>query len=627
MPLREAIEMCGIAGFFGHRSVPAATVDAMRRAIARRGPDAFHVAGNSGNGDGFSRCDTWEGLQSAMLHARLSIRDPRPLADQPMSSEDGQVWMCYNGEVYGWEGERSSLQAAGHAFRTTSDTEFILNAYREWGWAGLLPRLRGMFALVIADFRVGKVYAARDRMGLKPLVYYHDQARGEFAFSSLVRGALPYLPPDRRAFSPAGIDAFLAHRTIPAPGTVFSSLQRLENAHCLEYDLATGRLEKWRYWSATPLEDGGETWQQELDKAIALRTASDRPVGLFLSSGIDSTVLASRLSEQGYRNIQTFTASFSNPAMDESERAGRIAASLGMSNVRVPIPDDPGEDFAQIVADLDEPFADPSSFPTWYLARAAVDQVKVVLCGDGGDEMFAGYKRYRQHLRSAWRRNWPPLGFLRPQPQVMPGKARRLALEASLDWLSAYPLRFSGIGMSERAALQPDFPVAAHYWRLSGDINEASPLQQLLAVDRENYLPEYILRKADLLTMAHGLEGRAPLLDHVFVGKVQAMPEFERFTHPAKQALAAVCPQADEFAFFSRKKMGFNPPVSALLASLSERLDGLPERLSKYSDGQLDAAALAVAVSGWQSGKGYGEQLLQLLILDESLRQLEELEN
>lgn len=614
--------MCGIAGFFGRRPVSGAALAAMRSAIARRGPDAFHVAGSRDGSSSFALQEEFAGLNRALLHARLSIRDPRPVADQPMRSDDGEVWLCYNGEVYGWEAAKAGLQEAGHVFNTTSDTEFILHAYRQWGWEGLLPRLRGMFALVIVDRRIGKVFAARDRMGLKPLVYYHDAASGEFAFASLVRGVLPYLPAEQREFSPAGIDAYLAHRTIPAPGTIFTHIRRLENGHTLEFDLASGELKKRRYWSPEPLADAERSWQAELDQAIALRTVADRPVGLFLSSGIDSTVLASRLAEQGYCNIKTFTAAFDNPVLDESSRAAAIARRLGMANERVTMPADTVADFAQIVADLDEPFADPSSFPTWYLARRAVESVKVVLCGDGGDEMFAGYKRYRQHLRSAWRRHLPAIGGLRPQASICPSKGQRLALEASLRWLDAYPLRFSGIGLSERAALQPAFAVDAHYWRIPDQLADKTPIEQLLAIDTENYLPEYILRKADLLTMAHGLEGRAPLLDHVFVRRVHAMAAAERFTDPAKQALAGLCPQAAEFAFFSRKKMGFNPPVAGLLASLQDRLTGLPERLAVLTKGQLSATALTAAVAQWRSEKSYGEQLLQLLILDESLAQL-----
>ncbi|MBS1189853.1 MAG: asnB [Rhodocyclaceae bacterium] len=613
--------MCGIAGFFGQRPMGNGEVEAMRAAIARRGPDAFHIAGGDAGGP-FTANATGRPLQRALLHARLSIRDPRPCADQPMANGDGSVWLCYNGEVYGWEEDARYLESQGYPFATHSDTEFILRGYEHWGLDGLLPRLRGMFAFAIVDLRRGKVYCARDRLGLKPFLYYHDPKGREFAFASLVRGVLPYLPADRRNFDPEGIDAYLAHRTIPAPRTVFSHIRRLENGHCLEFDLETGALSRRRYWSPEP--EAGD-WRVELDRAIALRTVADRPVGVFLSSGVDSVVLASRLAHQGYTNIQTFTAGFSTPEMDESPRAAAIAARLGLGNRRIAIPDEAGGDFEAIVADLDEPFADPSSFPTWYLAREAVNEVKVVLCGDGGDELFGGYKRYRQHLRSAWRRHLPPLACLRPAPQVAPGKGERLKLEAALTWLDAYPLRFSGIGCSERAALQPDFHVRPHWWRLPEDVSRRPPLEQLLAIDGENYLPEYILRKADLLTMAHGLEARAPFLDHRFVEQVLAMPPAERFTSPAKKALAGVCPEAEEFARLSRKKMGFNPPVGRLLARLSSRLQGLPERLAACSGGQLPAPVLRQAVDIWEGDPGRGEQLLQLLILDESLAQLQAL--
>ena len=617
--------MCGIAGFFGHRPVSGAAIGAMRAAIARRGPDAFHTAGCRQAGDPIALHSQPESLSVALLHARLSVRDPRPVADQPMRSEDAQVWVCYNGEIYGWEADKATLQAHGHQFFTRSDTEFILRAYLEWGWTSLLPRLRGMFALVVVDLRIGKVFAVRDRLGLKPLVYYHDQANGEFAFASLVRGVLPYLPSPRRAFSPSGIDAYLTHRTIPAPHTIFSHIHRLESAHYIEYTLSSGELTKQAYWSAHALQDHQNTWQTELDQAIALRTAADCPVGLFLSSGVDSVTLAQRLAVQGYQNIHTFTAAFANPEMDESQAARRIAERLGLHHTRVLIPEDSVADFAQIVADLDEPFADPSSFPTWHLARAAVASVKVVLCGDGGDELFAGYKRYRQHLRSAWRRHLPVCTQLRPAALVCPSKRQRLALEASLSWIDAYPLRFSGISLSQRAALQPDFPVAHHYWRMPQGIDALTPIEQLLAVDRQNYLPEYILRKADLLTMAHGLEARAPFLDHVFVGRVLAMPSRERFTKPGKLALASVCQNALEFGLLARKKMGFNPPVSSLIEPLRGRHAGLADRLQQSSAGQLACAQLQLAIQHWSSQPAYAEQLLQLIILDESLNQLRNL--
>lgn len=604
--------MCGIAGFFGRRIVGAATVEAMFGAIARRGPDASHGIA----WDAAWRRAPLEQAPRALLHTRLSIRDPRPVADQPMGSDDGQVWLSYNGEIYGWEDEATSLAAAGAPFRTSSDTEFILRGYRAWGLEGLLPRLRGMFAFALLDVVRRRLYVVRDRLGLKPLVYYHGD--GEFAFGSLVRAVLPYVPVAHRAFAPEGIDAYLAHRYIPAPMTVFRHVARLENAHYLEYDLDSGRLEKRRYWQATPVHGDLE---QSLDEAIVLRTVADRPVGVFLSSGIDSSVIASRLAANGYANIRSFTASFTDPALDESALAAQVARSLGMPNSAVPIPNTLASDFPRIVADLDEPFADPSSFPTWYLARETTKAVKVVLCGDGGDELFGGYKRYRQHLRSAWRRHLPALGGA--PATLVPARHAKLRDELALDWAQAYSLRFSGFTPAQRRALQPAWAAPRSvYWR-GGLHEELAPLQRLLAIDADNYLPEYILRKADLMTMAHGLEARAPLLDHPLVACIAGLSDAQRFTQPAKRVLAPLCDPCRTLGLFEQKKRGFNPPLRRLLRTdLGERLEGLGGGLQQASDGQLDAAAVDALVAVYDGDESLAEQILQLVMLQESLSQL-----
>jgi len=607
--------MCGIAGFFGQRPIGEATRAAMFEAIARRGPDAAHFVGWDG---AWRRAEHGE-LARGLLSTRLSIRDPRPLADMPMGNERGDVWICYNGEVYGWEREAEDLAARTGAFKTRSDTEFILRGYEAWGLDALLPRLRGMFAIAILDLRRGKLLLARDRMGIKPLHYYHRGA--ELAFGSLVRAVLPYVPPAERGFSAEGIDAYLAHRYIPAPRTVMQAVFRLENAHLLEYDVASGALAKRCYWRPVPAPQ--DDLGRRLDEAVELCTVADRPVGVFLSSGIDSSVVASRLAATGHADIRSFTARFSEPAMDESAVAAQVAASLGMPNTSMPMPDSVASDFAQIVADLDEPFADPSSFPTWYLARHTTREVKVVLCGDGGDELFGGYKRYRQHLRSAWRRYLRPLSALAREGSILPSRRHKLAQELALGWLDAYALRFSGFGPLERRALQPGVATAGRlYWR--GEVDRAqSPLEQLLAVDRDNYLPEYILRKADLMTMAHGLEARPPLLDHRFVECALGLPLARRFTRPAKAALAPLCPPCTEHGLFERKKRGFNPPLARLVREdLGERLRGLGTRLAGLTSGQIDADAVDTVTRAYAADDSLAERILQLQMLDESLRQL-----
>jgi len=616
--------MCGIAGFFGARHVNARALDAMRDAIKNRGPDASGaVFWNERDAD-WIECDRQSGPSRGLIHTRLSIRDLSHAADQPMPNDSKSIWICYNGEIYGWESDRQYLESEGFIFNTKSDTEFILKAYEYWGFDELLKKMRGMFSLVIYDCRIKKVFAVRDRMGLKPLVYYYNKRHKEFAFSSLVRGVLPYIPSAMRNFDAFGIDSFLAHRTIPAPRTAFTNISKLENAHYLVFSLDTGELYKKKYWDISVGPRSGECdWKSEFRYSLGLRTVSDRPVGLFLSGGIDSSLIACGLAELGYQNISTYTAKFSDPQYDESQVAEHVSSQLGLKNNKIEMPNNYEEFFENIVADLDEPFADPSSFPTWFLAKSVSRSVRVVLSGDGGDEMFAGYKRYRQHLKSSWRRfNYMRINFLRPSATPKLSKLDRLKLEASLDWRSAYVMRFSGISLSERLYIQEIEGLQPHYWRMSDQAKTMSPISQLLSIDIENYLPEYILRKADLLTMAHGLEARSPFLDHEFVKKVWCIPESKRFTSPPKKILSELCNKSDKLGVFGRKKMGFNPSTKGLVDAMSYRIHGLGDRLSEITSGQFSSRGIQTAIEQWKKDSKYDEKILQLIILDESLRQL-----
>jgi len=605
--------MCGIAGHFGAPVGPAVRAR-MMAALRRRGPDAQHMATFTAAG---ARLADDAAAPVGLVHARLSIIDPRPEADQPMGTDDGGLWICYNGEVYGWQADAQALRDRGVRFTTSCDTEFILRGYEAWGIDGLLPRLRGMFAFALVDFRTRRVHVVRDRLGLKPMVYAHD-ARG-LAFGSTVRSVLPWLPAAARGFSPEAIDAYLAHRYVPAPRTIFANIARLPNAHRLEYGLDDGSLAIHRYWSPTPapVADYGAL----LDEAIELRLVADRPLGLFLSGGIDSGTIACRLAATGHRGLHSFSAAFPGTAFDESAEAAETARALGLPNERIVVPTSLGDDFREIVATLDEPFADPSSFPTWYLARATERRVKVVLGGDGGDELFAGYKRIAKHLRNAWR------GGVRLPAPVVPDarpKGWRKALgELGLDWESAYALRFSGLTPNQRRFLQPGLAQwPAHYWR-APDLPAATRHDRLLRWDFANYLPEYVLRKADLTTMAHGLELRAPLLDHRFVEAVLALPAAQRFTRPPKRFLAQLAPELERLGAFARKKRGFNPPLTGWLrGDLAARLPACGESLSRLTGGQLVAARVDALVRAYDDTPALAEQVLSLVILDESLRQL-----
>ena len=604
--------MCGLGGFFGETGDSAAVAAAMLAALSARGPDARHVRYFDSSGKVSDRP-----APSALVHTRLSIIDPRPEADQPMASDDGQLWLCYNGELYGWQEMAASL-ATERPFRTRSDTEFILRGYEAWGLDGLLPKLRGMFAFALLDLRRGKLFLVRDRIGKKPLLWWADRER--LAFASTVRGLLPALPIHARQLSASGVDAFLTHRYIPAPGSIVAGVQRLPNGHLLEWDLAVRSPAVRAWWSEEKDGKSAASWQEALDEAIRLRCVADRPVGLFLSGGVDSTVVACRLATLGQR-LEAFTATFPGTGFDEGPAAARLCERLGLAHHEVAIPKSIRDDFSAIVAALDEPFADPSAVPLWYLARETASRVKVVLGGDGGDELLAGYKRYRAHLRSRFRRaiRFPLTDW---SPGLLPAGLAKLRQELAMGWEEAYSLRFSGLSPMQRRFLQPGGHLPATYWRKPA--READPLAQLLAIDMINYLPEYILRKGDLTTMAHGLELRAPLLDQYFMAAIRALPTGERFSEPRKQLLSNVLPADIAADLFSAKKRGFNPPLAHWLKNdLAERHAGLGKRLADMTHGQIAATAADRLLAAYLRGNDIlGENVLQLLILDESLAQL-----
>ena len=604
--------MCGIAGFFSKRPATRSVADEMLSELKRRGPDA---SGKVLWNDRMQRTD--DHAWNALISTRLAIMDPSPLANQPMCNESGDIWMVYNGEVYDWAAAAKALASGGAQFRTHCDTEFVLKAYEKWG-IGCIERLRGMFAIAILDMREQVLWLIRDRIGLKPLVY--SCIDGNLAFGSTVRSVLPFLEREQRRVSHLAIDAYLAHRYVPAPRTIMENVNRLENGHWLRFDLRTRELEKSRYWFPKPSPGA---LLHELDEAISIRTVSDRSVGLFLSSGVDSSTLGSRLAAMGRNEIETLTASFPGSAMDESADARDIAEQLGFGNSAIPVPEKIDGEFARIIADLDEPFADPSSIPTWYLCQEATRRFKVVLGGEGLDELLGGYKRVWKHLRTRWRRS-VSAPWLPALAKASPKGWTKWSSELEMTWLEAYSLRFSGFSPSQRRFFQPDLRESPKtHWRMP-QTECRSPIDALLEIDMDNYLPEYVLRKADLCSMAHGLELRAPYLDHHWVQAISAVPESERFTHPPKKLLESICPGLGSLRLFERKKRGFNPPLDRFLSNcLAPRFDGLGKRLESFSLGQIDRSAVEAYCGRYIGARDQpSEQLLQLLILDQSLSQL-----
>ena len=613
--------MCGIAGIFHQRSLLSPQVEGAREALRTRGPDGSGLRYFS-----YSSQKKWHPSEhgtAALLQTRLSIRDLSDAGAQPMQNEDGSVWIVYNGEIYGWEQEAQELRRRGHCFAGHSDTEFILHGYEEWGEA-ILDRLRGMFAIAIFDLRREELLLARDRLGEKPLFY--RPGKNSFSFASSARAlASLHRPEEPLRFNPCAIDAFLTHRYIPAPLSIFEGIYKLPAAHRLivklnQGEIAVGQPEE--YWQLSP--DATDPTQLFHD-SVQQRLVSDRPLGIFLSGGIDSQAIAASVARSGQLSeITTFTATFPNdPRYDESTAAAKIARRLGLIHRELPIAMN-SLDVPRIIADLDEPFADPSAIPTWYLCQAAVQEIVVALAGDGGDELFAGYKRYGVHQRAARllprfskkKSRWSSSDLCLKTSRR--GRWRRLLLSHQLGWEEAYALRFSALDPLTRAFLQPDLTVQSNYWRLPA--SGLAPRDWMLECDRLNYLPEYILRKSDLCGMAHSLELRSPMVDHRFVAAVHGMPSRERFTHPSKKFLQdQIGPQA-----VTGPKRGFNPPLHDWLQqpTLVDFCHDLPKELEALTDGQLAADRLAVLMREAEGNSSLDEVKWMLLVLLLSLQQL-----
>jgi len=614
--------MCGIAGIFHQHALSSNRLEAAREELRTRGPDGSGLRYFSYQQERWTPSELGT---AALLQTRLSIRDLSDAGAQPMQNEDGSVWIVYNGEIYGWEQEAEEWRRRGHRFAGHSDTEFILHGYEEWGEA-VLDHLRGMFAIAIFDLRREQLLLARDRLGEKPLFYRPGKKNFSFASSARALAALQG-PEEPLRFNPLAIDAFLAHRYIPAPLSIFEGIYKLPPAHRLivklhRGEIAVGKPEE--YWQLVPEKNDSAKIFHE---AVEQRLVSDRPLGIFLSGGIDSQAIAAAVAQSEQQRFTAFTATFPNdPRFDESTAAAEIAHRLGLRHRALPITMN-SNDAPHIIATLDEPFADPSVIPTWYLCQAAVQEIVVALAGDGGDELFAGYKRYAVHQRAA---RLLPRFSKKKSPWTSSdlclktsrrGRWQRLLLSYQLGWEEAYALRFSALDPLTRAFLQPDIVVQSHYWRLPAP--SLAPRDWMLECDRLNYLPEYILRKSDLCGMAHSLELRSPMVDHRFVAAVHGMNERERFTHPPKKFLQnQIGPRA-----ITGPKRGFNPPLHDWLQqpTLATLCHNLPKELEQLTNGQLAANRLAVLMGETEKNSSLDEIKWMLLVLLLSLKQLKKI--
>jgi len=579
--------MCGICGVVGGEvSLERRFVERMASALVHRGPDA----------DGFYSDD-----HVALGHRRLSIID-LDSGDQPLTNEDGSLWIVYNGEIYNYRELRTSLEAAGHRFRTHTDTEVILHLYEDEG-EECVRRLRGMFAFALWDRRRRELFAARDHFGQKP--FYYTINGGRFLFASEIKGILAH-PHVVAEPEPAAIDSYLAQRFVAPPLTMYRGIHKLAAGHSLLW--REGKLTTRRYWVPSFPDAAGRPaaeWIEELrvrvDDAVRVHLVSDVPVGALLSGGIDSSLVVALAAQHLDGPVRTFCVGSDDPSFDERRYAAEVANHCGTIHEEGLVDGDLLGELPELVACLDEP-SDPIAACTYTAARLASQRVKVVLGGDGGDEIFAGFDRYSAFgiaSRFAALPAWLREGLVRPAVRRLPESFAYKSFTQRARWMDALGGESGGrlyarmtsffrFGPAERAALYgPDLlretlgmdaeaAISDEFDRAPTD----NPLHRMLYADILTRLPEHTLMLADRLSMAHGLELRAPLLDPELVAFCASMPPELKIRHGVtKYAMREAARPLLPRGILRRPKQGFQFPVAEWLDA--EALDRLLQTITE----------------------------------------------
>ena len=558
--------MCGIAGVArrDRGAVDAGLLKRMTGVLAHRGPDGegFHIAGPVGLG-----------------HRRLAIIDLEG-GIQPMASEDGSAWITYNGEVYNFRELRGQLVALGHRFRTESDTEVVLAAYRAWG-PECVTRLRGMFAFAIWDSDRRQVVLARDRLGIKPLVYHWDGRCLRFA--SEVKAILqdPDVPRD---LDRDAVLEYFTYLCVPSPRSIFQGIRKLPPASYLVWSLDEGDPQVHRYWDLR-LEpdhrlreaDWIKSVEEMVREAVKSHLVSDVPVGAFLSGGLDSSSVVAFMAQASGTRVKTFSIGFDEADFDELAYARQVASRYGTDHFEMIVKPDVMSVLPQLAWQFDEPFGDASAVPTYCVAKITRDHVTVALSGDGGDENFAGYRRYAEATALHRRMDGFPLSVVKPLLRLAtaahPPTARgHEFLEIlGLDPLARYhrkmtyqrPHTLAALLTPEVRANTTPRVTPEVFAALGAEGGSADYLSTLQYLDVRHYLPEDILSKVDRTTMLASLEARVPLLDHVLMEHVARIPSGLKLRDgTGKDILKRVMRPHLPGDILSRRKMGFGVPLA-----------------------------------------------------------------
>lgn len=566
--------MCGIAGVFNRdgRPVDAARLLAMGDAVRHRGPD----------GDG-----TWSEGPVGLAHRRLSVLDLSSAGRQPMANEDGSVQVCYNGEIYNFVELRHELQALGHTFRSSTDTEVIVHAWEQWGhdaWS----RFNGMFAFAVWDTRARTLVLVRDRLGVKPL--YVHQSASQVVFGSELKALLAW-PETPRTLDVTAVDAFLAFNYVPGPRTIWREIEALPPGHALVVTAGTARLTQ--YWDVhfgqdalTDRADAIERIRALCHDAVRARLVSDVPLGAFLSGGLDSSAIVHHMRPHHEGPLHTFSVRFGEASFDEGPFADLVARHYDLQHHEVVCTaDDVRATLDRVVWHADNPTADISMVPMLRLAEAARREVTVVLSGDGGDEVFGGYPIYQaDRLARVWRHLpvWFRTGVVTRLVDRLPASQRKLSADYALRAFVAAAgrppdeaharWRLICSDAEREALLGPDV------WRVvQAETRTDQPfldaylasgsddlLDRMFYVDVKTFLADSILPKVDRMTMAFGLEARTPWLDYRLVELGARLPSAWKVTgldtkRIFKDAMRGQVPDA----IVRRRKAGFHAPLAA----------------------------------------------------------------
>ncbi|MFH1620168.1 MAG: asparagine synthase (glutamine-hydrolyzing) [bacterium] len=568
--------MCGICGRYNFANPERVSLDELKKMnslMTHRGPDdeGFMVDGRAG-----------------LAMRRLSIIDLSG-GHQPISNENGSVWVVLNGEIYNFQELKEELIAKGHKFHTKTDTEVIVHLYEEMG-PDCVTRLRGMFALAVWDKERNRLLLARDRIGKKPLLY--TLQNGWLAFASELRCLLS-LEGVSKELEPRALDMYLSLQYIPSPLTIFKSVSKLPPGHRLVVE--NSRMFVERYWdlpvgcgpSGLSLEETKQAVVEKLREAVKIRLISDVPLGAFLSGGIDSSIIVALMSRISDKPVKTFSIGFEEAEFSELSYASQVAMMYGCEHTEFIVKPEMADILPKLAWHYGEPYADSSALPSYYVARETREFVTVALNGDGGDENFAGYMRYvAMKLAHYWefmpaplRRTAAGIAELLPEntaPYDIIWKAKRFLRSTVLSGTPEKHLRMASFFSPEEknslfsrgmtGLLEPSSAQVKRYFE---EIFERSAgedfINRLLYADFRSYLPECLMVKMDIATMANSMEGRSPFLDHEFVELVYGirgnwkLKGLNNTKWLLREAFREILPPS----IYSRGKQGFGIPLGA----------------------------------------------------------------